>query len=74
MAMLSGTTPPTRGDAIIDGKSITLETIAAKRHVGVCFQTDVIWSDLTVGFHLWFFGKLRGLRGRALDNAVGDAG
>jgi ABC-type multidrug transport system ATPase subunit len=70
MAMLSGTSAPTRGDALIGGKSISLEKGAAKKNVGVCFQSDVIWSDLSVGFHLWFFGKVRGLWGRELDRAV----
>lgn len=38
--------------------------------LGVCLQDNVLWDDLTGEEHLYFYGRLKGLRGKELDKAV----
>ena len=38
--------------------------------MGVCPQHDLLWGPLTAREHLRFYGRLKNLRGRPLDEAV----
>lgn len=38
--------------------------------VGICPQFDCIWTNLTPMEHLYLFGRMKGLRGKDLDEAV----
>ncbi len=70
MSMLCGTLTPSAGDAFMNGLSITRHRDSARRNIGICFQHDVIWDDITVEDHLWIIGRLRGCRGTALRESV----
>ena len=68
--MLCGTLPITFGDAIVNGYSITRNTVQARRNLGICMQSDVIWDDISIIDHLYIFARLRGLHGPALREDV----
>lgn len=38
--------------------------------MGVCPQHDLLWESLTAREHLMFYGKLKNLRGKELEQAV----
>ncbi|MBR6800581.1 MAG: ABC transporter ATP-binding protein [Eubacteriaceae bacterium] len=46
--MLSGLTPPTDGDAIVGGYSITIEPGKVKKNIGVSPQETAVASNLTI--------------------------
>ena len=60
---LTGVLPPTGGDALVYGESITsvggMERIRAV--MGVCPQFDVLWDELTGAEHLYIYGRVKGL-------------
>lgn len=60
---LTGVLPPTGGDALVYGESITsaggIERIRAV--MGVCPQFDVLWNELTGAEHLYIYGRVKGL-------------
>jgi ABC-type multidrug transport system ATPase subunit len=70
MGMLCGTLPITFGDATVNGYSITRQKVLARRNLGICMQSDVIWDDISVIDHLYLFGRLRGMHGQALKEDV----
>lgn len=72
MNMLCGTLEATIGDAWVKGRSITKEKVLARRNLGIAMQKDVIWDDVNVEDHLFFFARLRGLRGASLRQSVSD--
>lgn len=70
MSILAGIITPTVGDAKIGGYSIRGQKTLARGKLGICMQQDILWPDLSVSFHLRFFGRLRGLYGTSLNAAV----
>jgi len=60
---LTGVLPPTGGDALIHGESITapggMDRIRAS--MGVCPQFDILWGELTGMEHLHIYGCIKGL-------------
>eukprot|EP00924_Labyrinthula_sp_SR-Ha-C_P016702 maker-scaffold_6-snap-gene-12.1-mRNA-1 protein AED:0.16 eAED:0.16 QI:0/0/0/1/1/1/3/0/2699 len=70
LSILSGSLTPSEGDALIYGKLITQDITAIRNQLGFCPQKDVLYPSLTVNEHLRFYGKLKGLSGSALDEAV----
>jgi len=71
--MLSGYFKPTMGDATIEGHSISSEMDKIYSIAGVCPQHDVLWGILTPRNHLRFYGRLKNLEGKVLDDAVNEA-
>ncbi|XP_033630935.1 ATP-binding cassette sub-family A member 3-like [Asterias rubens] len=61
MSMLTGFIPPTSGTAFLNGCSIRGNLEGVRSSLGLCPQHDVLYDDLTVEEHLYFFGKLKGL-------------
>uniref|UniRef100_A0A804PHP5 ABC transporter domain-containing protein n=2 Tax=Zea mays TaxID=4577 RepID=A0A804PHP5_MAIZE len=70
ISMLTGFTKPTSGTAYIDGMDIRLDMNKIYTGIGVCPQFDLLWETLTGREHLMFYGRLKNLRGGALDVAV----
>jgi ABC-type multidrug transport system ATPase subunit len=60
---LTGVLPPSGGDALVYGESITnpgsIERIRSV--MGVCPQFDVQWGELTGAEHLYIYGRVKGL-------------
>lgn len=68
--MLTGITTATSGDCIIFGHRISDDMTAVRQITGICPQQNVLFPQLTVKEHLYFFGKLKGLYGITLHDAV----
>ena len=49
--------PQTSGKAWISGETIGLSETNKK--IGVCPQFDILWRDLTVEEHLYFYSRLK---------------
>jgi ABC-type multidrug transport system ATPase subunit len=68
--MLSGYLRPSSGTAYINGLDIKEDIDTIRLQLGVCPQENILWDDLTGPEHLYFFGRLKNLRGKKLDKAV----
>ena len=72
IGMISGLVPPSTGDAVIGGYSITKQPIHAKRLIGYIPQEIALYPELSARQNLRFFGQLYGLRGKTLDQRVDE--
>ncbi|XP_032594289.1 phospholipid-transporting ATPase ABCA3 isoform X2 [Drosophila grimshawi] len=70
ISMLTGMFPPTSGTAIINGSDITSNIQGARMSLGICPQHNVLFDEMSVSNHLRFFSRLKGLKGRAVENEV----
>lgn len=61
ISMLSGMLHPTSGTAIINGYDIRTETQKARGSIGFCAQNNILFDELTVEEHIYFYSKLKGL-------------
>lgn len=67
---LVGEMEATSGDARINGFSITSDMGEVQKGMGVTPQENILWPSITVEEHLYFFGRVKGLTGSALKEAV----
>ncbi len=58
---LSGLLEATTGHAWIKGYEIKHQLEVIQLMMGVCFQEDILWDDLTVYEHLLFFARIKGI-------------
>ncbi|CAJ1987503.1 ABCA7 / ATP-binding cassette protein subfamily A [Leishmania donovani] len=70
--MITGMLAADSGDCFIEGHSITQNVAEARHEIGYCPQHNILWPDLTCREHLEFYGKIKGLRGAELEDAVVD--
>ena len=70
--MLSTVLPPDQGDVVIGGHSVTRESDAVRRLVGVCPQELALYPELSAVDNLVFFGRMAGLNGREAKSAAAD--
>ncbi|KAF9289189.1 hypothetical protein BGZ68_009887 [Mortierella alpina] len=72
--LLTGLYSPTSGTAYVAGANIRTDMAIVHSKIGVCPQHDILWEDLTVGDHLLFYSRLRGippsLEQQAVDYAI----
>jgi len=61
ISMLTGLYPPEKGNAWIGGYSIIDHIHSVHTVLGVCPQFDLLWSDLTVEEHLYFYVRIKGI-------------
>lgn len=61
MSMITGMIAPTSGTAIVNGYDVIKNTSRVRNSLGLCPQYNIIFDELTVREHLYFFGKLKGL-------------
>ena len=52
--------PPSAGTAKVNGYDIRTEMDAIRQSVGVCPQHNVLFDEMTVDEHLWFYARLKG--------------
>ena len=71
--MLVGFVDPTSGDAFISNNDIKYQKGRIFKSLGVCPQFDLLWPMLTANQHLKFYGRIRGLSGVDLEEAVNQA-
>ena len=72
ISMLSTLFAPTSGDAAIGGHSVTKESMAVRRIIGVVPQDLALYEDLTGRENLSFWGQMYGLGGVALKARVSE--
>ncbi|XVE56976.1 hypothetical protein DITRI_Ditri04bG0054700 [Diplodiscus trichospermus] len=71
--MMIGLTKPTSGTAYVQGFDILTDMDTIYTSMGVCPQHDLLWETLTGWEHLLFYGRLKNLRGSALNRAVEES-
>lgn len=70
ISILTGLYPPTSGTAEIYGKDIRSEMDAIRQSLGTCPQYNVLFENLSVAEHLWFYARLKGLNGEIVNREV----
>lgn len=70
IGMLCGYHRPTAGNAYLGDLDINYDIGEIHMQMGVCPQEDLLWADLTGPEHLYFYGRLKNLRGKELDDQV----
>ncbi|KAL2613554.1 hypothetical protein R1flu_025246 [Riccia fluitans] len=68
--MMIGLLTPSSGTAYIQGLDIRTDMDRIYTSMGVCPQHDLLWETLTGEEHLYFYGRLKNLKGSELDSAV----
>lgn len=61
MSMLVGMFPPSSGTAIVDGHDVVEDPAHARASMGLCPQFDILFDNLTVDEHLYFYARLKGM-------------
>ncbi|XP_058461768.1 phospholipid-transporting ATPase ABCA1-like [Malaya genurostris] len=61
MSMLTGMKRPSAGTAIIWGYDIRHDMAKIRNSLGYCPQHNILFDQLTVKEHLYFYGRLKGL-------------
>ena len=72
ISILSTLFPPTSGDASVCGHSVTKETMAVKKSIGVVPQELALYNDLTALENLKFWGQMYGLSGKTLSIRIDE--
>lgn len=70
MSMLTGMITPTSGTAKVNGYDIRTDMTRVRNSLGLCPQHNIIFDDLTVAEHLYFFSKLKGLRKTEIKDEI----
>ncbi|KAJ0055813.1 hypothetical protein NL108_012856, partial [Boleophthalmus pectinirostris] len=60
MSILTGLFPPTSGTALINGYDILSDMDAIRKFLGMCPQHNVLFNELTVEEHIYFYARLKG--------------
>ncbi|XP_041821372.1 phospholipid-transporting ATPase ABCA1-like [Chelmon rostratus] len=61
MSILTGLFPPTSGTALINGYDIRTDMDSVRKYLGMCPQHNVLFNELTVEEHIYFYARLKGL-------------
>ncbi len=68
--MLTGIYSPTSGNAWVSGESILNNVVKVQESIGYCPQFDVLWAELTVEEHLYFYSKLKNVASDKIEGIV----
>ncbi|KAF9976452.1 hypothetical protein BGZ73_008587 [Actinomortierella ambigua] len=68
--ILTGLYEPTQGWARLAGYELDTQITDVYRNIGVCPQHDILWDDLSVGEHLYFYARLKGVAAKDERTAV----
>ena len=60
-SILTGLFPPSAGMAKINDLDIRRDIDTIRKSLGVCPQHNVLFDELTVDEHLWFYARLKGI-------------
>ncbi|WP_280771998.1 ABC transporter ATP-binding protein [Salipaludibacillus daqingensis] len=70
ISMISSLIKPTSGDVLLDGKNVIKDPGKIRRVLGVVPQEIALYEELTAYENLKFFGRIYGLRGKALEKNI----
>lgn len=62
----------TRGSVSVAGFDMKTHGSAARSHIGLCPQHNVLFNELTVKEHLEFFARLKGFKGKELNDEIDE--
>ena len=68
----TGNVKVTSGSVSVAGFDMTSQESAARSHIGLCPQHNVLFNELTVREHLEFFARLKGFKGKELHNEIDE--
>ncbi|TRY85186.1 hypothetical protein DNTS_030944 [Danionella cerebrum] len=78
MSILTGLFTPSSGTAIINGFDIRTDIDMIRKRMGMCPQHNVLFKDLTVEEHIYFFARLKGRSSKEakkeIDQMIQDVG
>uniref|UniRef100_F6XIP8 ATP binding cassette subfamily A member 17 n=1 Tax=Equus caballus TaxID=9796 RepID=F6XIP8_HORSE len=60
-SILTGLIPPSSGQVYINGYEISQDMVQIWKSMGLCPQHDILFDNLTVSEHLYFYAQLKGL-------------
>ena len=69
-SLLTGIYEPTSGNAWVCGNSIIDSIERVQEKIGYCPQFDLLWEDLSVEEHLYFYSKLKNVKIDSIDQNV----
>jgi ABC-2 type transport system ATP-binding protein len=69
LSMIAGALAPDSGRILLDGEELAEQPALVRRLVGWLPERAPLWQELTVAEHLDAHGRLRGLKGAALQQA-----
>ena len=70
ISVISCLLSPDEGDVLVDGHSVRTDSSAVRRVLGVVPQEIALYPTLTAAENLRFWGRMYGLSGRALSDAI----
>lgn len=65
--LFSGMLTPTSGTATVAGYDIITEINGVRKSLGLCPQHNILYDELTVAEHIYFYSKLKGLMKKEID-------
>ena len=69
-SVLTGMYEPTSGEAWVGGHSILTNIVKVQEMIGYCPQFDLLWNDLSVEEHLYFYSRLKNVKGDEADIVI----
>jgi ABC-2 type transport system ATP-binding protein len=72
ISVISGLLQPDSGDASVMGHSVTKDSMAARRCLGVVPQEVALYNDMSARENLVFWGRMYGLSGKDLERRVDE--
>ena len=70
MSMMTGLIASTSGTVTINGHDVETELEQVRKVLGFCPQFNVLYDDLTVGEHLYFYARVRGVDKKLLKDDI----
>jgi ABC-2 type transport system ATP-binding protein len=72
ISVISGLLKPDSGEVSVMGHSVTKESMAARRCLGVVPQEVALYNDMSARENLAFWGRMYGLSGQNLEHRVDE--
>eukprot|EP00842_Homolaphlyctis_polyrhiza_P004047 jgi/Hompol1/4643/HPOL_003777-RA len=70
ISILTGLFEASTGIATIGGFDVKADTAEVYKRIGICPQFDILWDDLSVADHLYFYARLKGIHAKDERQAV----
>ncbi|KAL2920140.1 hypothetical protein HK105_200206 [Polyrhizophydium stewartii] len=61
ISILTGLYEASTDTGTLAGFDVTADTAEVYKRIGICPQFDILWDDLTVSEHLYFYARLKGI-------------
>ncbi|KAL5032323.1 hypothetical protein RTP6_000450 [Batrachochytrium dendrobatidis] len=72
-SILTGLYEASSGSAQLAGFDISTDMDQMHKRIGICPQFDILWGDLTINDHLYFYSRLKGVSSQQENQAVQKA-